>query len=85
MVGDVSNRSNTWLWAWANETTDEHLKVSARVVQALGQREKIDRLTQAQWPADEIDGWEMTSLAAKATGASGAYRTCNDNGSAAAW
>jgi hypothetical protein len=61
MVGDVSKRSNTWLWAWANKTTDDHLKVSARVVQALGQREQIDRLTKVQWSGDQIDGWEMTS------------------------
>jgi hypothetical protein len=80
MVGDVSKRSGTWLWAWANKTVDEPLKKAANAVRDMGEREKIDRLTTAQWPADETDGWEMTSVAANLTQAAGAYRTCGDSG-----
>jgi hypothetical protein len=80
MVGDVSRASGTWLWAWANTTVDEPLKKAASAVREMGEREKIGRLTTAQWSADETDGWEMTSVAAKLTQAAGAYRTCGDAG-----
>jgi hypothetical protein len=80
MVGDLSKRSRTWLWAWANKTVDEPLKRAVNAVRDMGEREKIERLTTAQWPADETDGWEMTSVAAKLTEAKGAYRTCGDAG-----
>ena len=33
MVGDVSNRSRTWLWAWANDTVDDPLKKAAITVE----------------------------------------------------
>jgi len=79
-VGDVSKRSRTWLWSWANDTVDERLKKAATSVRDLGMRENIDRLTRAQWLASETDGWDMTGLAAKHTRASGAYRTCGDSG-----
>ena len=80
MVGDLSKRSRTWLWAWANETLDEPLKRAANAVREMGEREKIERLTTEQWAADETDGWEMTSVAAKLNQATGAYQTCDDAG-----
>ncbi len=80
IVGDMSKRSGTWMWAWANDTVDEPLKSAAKTVRQLGEREHIERLVKPTWTAYETDGWEMTSLAAKLVQARGAYRTCHESG-----
>ncbi len=80
IVGDISALTNTWLWAWANPTVDEALKGSSREVYELGQRNHLERLVTAKWPAGEADGWDMTGVAAKVVQASGAYRTCGKEG-----
>ena len=46
----------------------------------FGETERLANLTVPLWPADEVDGWEMTAVAAKVVGAQGAYRTPKDNG-----
>ena len=79
-VGSISKKSNTWLWSWANPTILEEVKKDLHAVKAFGEKHQIDRLTTAKWPADEVDGWEMTSVAAKLCGAKGAYRAPDSNG-----
>lgn len=79
-VGTVSTQSNTWMWAWANESLTNKVKTRSRLIREIGDEKNYLKLASALWPADEIDGWEMTSIMAKATNAIGAYRTPDDNG-----
>lgn len=74
VVGDVSKKSKTWLWAWGNRTVDPKLAVAAGRVRDYGETHGLRKLTEAQWPAEEDDGWCMTAITAKLLGAKGAYR-----------
>jgi len=73
-VGSVSTITNTWLWAWANESIPAHTKNLVRNVRSYGETHALERLTTAKWNADEVDGWEMTAITAKLLSAKGYYR-----------
>lgn len=77
-VGSVSNISQTWLWAWANPHLDE--KVNRRIAKVLeyGKNNEIKKLVERKWAAEEVDGWEMTAIAAYLLKAKGAYRVPTD-------
>jgi hypothetical protein len=73
-VGNVATRDSTFLWAWANATVAPRLQVAARRAREYGRRHHVARLRRAHWPANEVDGWEMTALAGFINGSQGAYR-----------
>ncbi len=79
-VGTISTRSDTWMWAWANTSLTDNIKVKSRCVRDIGDENNYLKLACAFWPADEVDGWEMTAIMAKATNAIGAYRTLDGDG-----
>ncbi|MEI8644367.1 hypothetical protein P4S60_01640 [Pseudoalteromonas sp. Hal040] len=79
-AGSFSTKSNTWMWAWANTSLEEKVKASSRVVRELGEELGLKQLVSGRWSATEVDGWEMTSVLAKALNAIGMYRTSTDNG-----
>ena len=79
-VGSISTNSNTWLWAWANDSLDERVKGSIAKVREFGIERGLEQLTESLWEADEIDGWEMTSIAGRVLNAKGSYRTPKDSG-----
>jgi hypothetical protein len=78
-VGTVSEISNTWLWAWANPNLGDNIKTDSKKLNELGEQKSFERLTKEKWNADEVDGWEMTSIMAYLTGAKGAYRIPGDS------
>ncbi|MCW9030915.1 MAG: hypothetical protein OQK58_05455, partial [Gammaproteobacteria bacterium] len=78
--GSFSNKSNTWMWAWANDSLDETVKSSSRKAKEIGEELGLLKLVAAHWDATEVDGWEMTAVLAKAMNAIGAYRTPSDSG-----
>jgi hypothetical protein len=79
-VGSVSTRSDTWLWAWANDTVTPDLHEAVLKVRQHGAVHGLPHLTTAKWRATEVDGWEMTSIAAFLLLAEGAYRSPDGNG-----
>ena len=79
-VGSTSTISDTWLWAWDNPTVEPAMKAEVRRVRDFGREHGIRRLTNAKWAADEVDGWEMTSISAQVLQAEGAYRAPHENG-----
>lgn len=79
-VGSVSTVSNTWLWSWANPHLDSKLTRPIEEVRAFGEAHCVEQLTTPKWEADEVDGWEMTSISAYILQAKGAYRTPEDIG-----
>lgn len=80
VVGDVSTKSNTWLWAWANSSINPILTKDSKQVKQYGQKYKFEPLTLDTWPANEADGWMMTAITAKLTHAKGAYRAPSRQG-----
>jgi hypothetical protein len=79
LVGSVSRKTGTWLWAWANEQVESRLRRDLDEVRRYGEHHGIWQLTTPKWEADETDGWEMTSIAAYILQAKGAYRMPNDH------
>lgn len=79
-TGSISTTSNTWMWAWANESLEDKIKSESLIIREIGEREHYIKLASALWSADEVDGWEMTAIMAKECGAIGAYRTPSDSG-----
>jgi len=78
--GTYSTVSETWMWAWANESLEEKVKYSSRQVRAMGEELGLKQLVAARYEATEVDGWEMTSVLAKRLDAIGVYRTPDDSG-----
>jgi hypothetical protein len=79
-VGSISTKTDTWLWAWGNDSLDQERTRLIRRVRTYGETHGIQPLVTASWHAHEADGWEMTSIAAYLLDAKGAYRTPQDNG-----
>jgi hypothetical protein len=78
-VGTVSKTSNTWLWAWANHDLTDNIKLVSKKTNVLGEQREFERLTKQKWNADEVDGWEMTSIMAYLINAKGGYRIPGEN------
>lgn len=78
--GSFSNTSDSWMWAWANNSLLENVKEGSNSVRKLGETSNFLNLVAAKWNATEVDGWEMTAILAKQLGALGAYRTPHKKG-----
>lgn len=79
-VGSISTVSNTWLWSWANFSLSENVRTLMKKVRDFGELQGYPRLTTPKWSGEEVDGWEMTSIAAYVLDALGAYRTPGETG-----
>jgi len=74
IIGTYNSEDHTWMWAWANPSINEKLRVDALKVRKYGEEHSIDRLTKSKWKGTEEDAWAMTALAVKLCGEQGAYR-----------
>jgi hypothetical protein len=74
LVGSYSTKSNTFQWGW--ETFDEDAAAAYDVsrLRVFGEVRGISKLTTANWKCDEVDGWEMASLAGYLLGTEALYR-----------
>jgi hypothetical protein len=79
-VGSVSSKSETWLWSWANQHVLDAARARVVEVRDFGEKRDFPHLIVPKWAATEIDGWEMTAVAAHVLGADGAYRTPKEAG-----
>ena len=78
-VGSFSTKSNTWKWAWDNETTFTNVKQPSEIVRAFGLQSNYPKLTTGYFASDEIEAWEFAAIAAKLTNGIGVYRPVSDN------
>ncbi|WP_246175092.1 DUF6882 domain-containing protein [Tenacibaculum aiptasiae] len=78
-VGTFSQKTNTWMWAWANEHSVEPKKFKTLKVKAYGEKKKYKNLTNAHFDGDKYTGWELTSIAFDILGGIGAYRVISDH------
>lgn len=74
LVGSFSTETNSWMWSWENEELAGQAIGDVWRLRAFGEARGISRLADGYWPADEEDGWDMTSVAAYLLGAQGIYR-----------
>ena len=79
-VGSFSNKSASWLWAWANFNLLDAIREPTIAVRDFGEQRNFVPLTTPKWPATEEDGWHMAAVAARVLGAQGVYRTPADYG-----
>jgi hypothetical protein len=80
VAGSISNKSNTWLWGWANQHFPENVTKALSVVREFGKKHEILKLTQDKWAATIEDGWEMSAVANRLINGKGVYRCPTDNG-----
>ena len=76
-VGTISLISNTWLWAWANNSIWPNVSTEILAVKDYGIKYDFKKIVEAKWEADLYDGWEMTVISAYLLNAKGAYRPPN--------
>lgn len=79
VVGSFSQRSHTWLWSWANSEYSASERAKVEPLRTFGEVRGIERFHRGQWPAEEIDGWEVTQIAADLYGADAIYRAPMDH------
>ena len=73
-VGSFSQKTSTWMWAWANEHSVEPSKYFTSKVKEFGEKKKYEKLTNAHFDGDQYTGWELTSIAFDILGGIGTYR-----------
>ena len=78
IIGSLSSRSGTWLWAWDNPYLLENTASAVYEVKKFGEENGISKLTSPKWKAQEKDAREMTAVAAYILKAPGAYAFPSD-------
>jgi hypothetical protein len=74
VAGSWSPRSNTWLWAWDNESVPEAAWSRLAAVRAFGEKEQIEPVMDSFGPCDEGEAWSVASIAAQVLDAECIYR-----------
>jgi hypothetical protein len=80
IVGSISTETKTWLWAWANPSLEGVEMEDINRVRLFGEERDLTKLIEPKWPATEVDGWEMTAVAARLLEADSAYRCPSASG-----
>lgn len=77
-AGSFSQKSNTWLWSWANDDTLDNVKHAGELIKTFGEKSDYAQLTNGYFESNEFEAWEFTAIVAKLTNAIGVYRPVND-------
>jgi hypothetical protein len=78
-VGSWSPKSNTWKWAWCNESILPALRERSSSLRALASVTGHAIFETETFEADEPMAWELTAIAVRHLGAKGAYRAPGKN------
>ena len=62
------------MWSWGNEAYDDRARGRVAPARIFGEVRGIRRLAEAHWPAEEVDAWEVTQIAAYLLEAEAIYR-----------
>jgi hypothetical protein len=73
-VGSYSLQSQTWLWAWANESLTEAAREKASKLKRLAARTGMRVFSDPYVPCDEYLAWELAAAAVDELGSLGCYR-----------
>jgi hypothetical protein len=73
VVGSISEREKTFLWAWANEAIPRRAQERLHDVRSFGERHDLGLLTTAEWTATQAEGMEMLAVAGRVLDADGVF------------
>lgn len=73
-VGSYSLRTQTWLWAWANESLTDAAREKASQLRRLAERTGMRVFSDPHIPCDEDLAWELVAAAVDELGSLGCYR-----------
>jgi hypothetical protein len=84
ILGTESDGTNTWLWAWANESSQipESLLHTSLQMKDLAERYQVPELRLPEFPLGEIDGEFIAMLASGECRANAYFRAPYDGGAA---
>lgn len=77
-VGSYSQKKQTWMWSWFNESSIEKSKEKVLAVKEFGIKNQYEKLQEGTFPSDEFDGWELTSVCLDLLNGIGAYKANSD-------
>jgi hypothetical protein len=79
LAGSFSTTTNTWLWAWDNGNYTDAQRRAMDPLRVFGEVRGIDQFREPHWNAEEVDGFEVTQIAADLLGATAIYRAPFDH------
>lgn len=77
-IGSWSGKSNTWMWAWANQSITDELRSQSAKIKDLANYTGYDIFVQEGFNADEVMAHELTSMAVHYLNALGMYIVPSD-------
>lgn len=77
-IGSWSNKSNTWLWAWANNSMTDEVKEQSSILKELKSITGFDIFTKEYFDCDEAMAHELTAFAVEHLRAKGMYISPDD-------
>ena len=80
IVGSWAKGPGTWLWSWDNRSILPSAAEHVDVLKRFGEQHDFERLSRPLWPAEEVDGWEMVSIACLLLQGEGVYRAPDQHG-----
>jgi len=78
-IGSWSGESNSWMWAWANESITEELRSKAAKIKELSDLTEYDIFKIDAFEADEALAHKLTAMAVHHLDALGMYIAPRDN------
>lgn len=72
-IGSWSSKSNSWMWAWANNSITEEFKAQSIKLKGLANYTGVDFFENGAFEADESMAHELTAMAVHYLDAMGMY------------
>lgn len=73
-IGSYSLKTNTWLWAWANQSLPEAEREKSSALSQLYERTGMRVFGDAHIDCDEYLAWELTAASVEQLDSLGCYR-----------
>lgn len=73
-IGSFSDKSNTWLWCWANKSIVDAARSQSARIKELFVLTGFELFRNSGCEADEAMAWEMSAMAVRQLNAVGCYR-----------
>lgn len=78
-IGSWSDKSNSWMWAWANNTFTEEFKSKSVCLKGLADYTDFDIFNTEAFEADESTAHELAAMAVHHLNAMGMYIVPSNN------
>jgi hypothetical protein len=82
VAGSWSPNSESWLWAWDNESVPPIAWEKMMEIQEFGKKNHLETVESSFEPCDEGEAWSMASIAAQILDAQCVYRVAGSKNTA---